>query len=140
MKFEIERGDVQNVAPANEKGAGSCQINDRQIMLHRDLTDIVEPGNHVMVAGTFRKKVFHALALKDLTQDKVRGIDCSNYVLLMGLGIMIFVMFGVMGMRELDANYLVKGFHQTVSFAGLAMTLFFIRYILRVNGAVKRVR
>ena len=140
MKFEIERGDVQDVATVNKNGSGSCQINDRQIMLHRDLADSVKQGDHVLVAGTFRKKVFHALALKDLTRDKVSGIDCSNYVLLMGLGIMVFIMFGIFGMRENDANYIIKGLQQGVSYAGLAMTIYYIRYILRVNSAVKRVR
>ena len=139
MKLEIEHGSVQDIAPVEKNGTSSCRINNRDIKLHRDLVDNVKSGEDIMVAGIFQKNVFRALALKDIARDKVSSIDCTNYVLLMGLGIMLFIMFGIFGMQETSEHNYIKGLEEGISFAGLALSAFLIRHILRINRAVSRV-
>ena len=139
MGLEIERGNVQDIAPLEKSGAGSCRINDRHIKLHRDLADTVKTGGDFMVAGTSRKGVFRALALKDIARDKVSSIDSTNYILLMGLGFITFIVFGVFDMQDTSENTNIVGLEEGISFAGLLMSVFIIRHILLISRAVSRV-
>lgn len=139
MRLELERGIVQSVEVTDKTGGGKCEINCREIKLHRDLIDNVHQGEEVLLVGVYRKKVFQALALKNITRNKVSGIDCTNYVLLMGLGFILFIMFGIFGMNEEAANFDLRYMEEVVSVTGLVLIVYFIRTIIRATGAVKRV-
>ncbi|HFE39662.1 MAG TPA: hypothetical protein ENK06_14810 [Gammaproteobacteria bacterium] len=140
MGVELKHGDVQNIDPISKNGTSRCRINNLDIELHRDLADSIKPGENVWIAGTFRKKVFHALALKKFGQNKIYGIDCTNYILLTGLGFILFIMFGVFGLRESSGHFFIKYLEELLSITGLAMIVYFIRYFYQANAAVNRIR
>ena len=140
MALELEHGEVQDIESLNKNGEARCRINNRHIKLHRDLSDSIKPGDDVWVAGATGKNMFHALALKKSGEDKVYGIDCTNYILLLGAGFILFIMFGVFGLQESGDHILLKYLDELVSTVGLVVAIYFVRYSYRVTSAVNRIR
>ena len=141
MGVKIERGNIEELMPIDEKGEGGCRINDLHVKLPRDLADSINTGDDVVVAGILRDSVLHAMALKDLTQEKVRGVDCTYYILLTGTGWFLFIMFGVFALQGIahgDSVYL-EALNTVISFFGLLLALYFTRHTFQIMGAVKRV-
>ena len=97
MAFTIEHGVIQNLTKDEEKGSASCEINNVSVDLHRDLTTKVSTGDEVIIVGTMEKDKMRALALKDVSKSNILGIDTTNYILLMGVGLYSIRFFQMVG-------------------------------------------
>ena len=141
MAIETERGKVQELTPPDEHGAATCRINNRSIMLPRDLADSVKEGDDVIVAGALKKDVFHAMAVKDFSRDKATGVDCTNYILLMSTGWIMFTMLGVFGLQAIGSGQIyIEALDDVLSIVGLILALVFLRLAMQVFSAIKQVR
>lgn len=141
MAIELERGKIQGLTPPDKHGAVTCRINGYNVNLPRDLADSVKEGDDVIVAGALRKDVFHAMAVKDFSRDKAIGVDCTNYVLLMSVGFILFTLLGVFGLQRIGTGEVyVETIDYLLSIAALIFAGVFLWHILQVVKATRRVR
>ena len=142
MAFTIEHGVIQNLTKDEEKGSASCEINNVSVDLHRDLTTKVSTGDEVIIVGTMEKDKMRALALKDVSKSNILGIDTTNYILLMGVGLYVFTMFSVFFIQGLmhHAQMSIEVMHTIILLVGLTWSLFFLRNMVRAISALNCIK
>ncbi|MDX1810392.1 MAG: hypothetical protein R3240_00470 [Gammaproteobacteria bacterium] len=141
MGVKLQRGNIQELMPADKKGASTCRVDERVVKLPRDLVDGVKNGDKVEIAGVIRKQVLHAMAINDISQSKVSGVDCTNSILLMGAGWLLFIMFGVFSLHSHMSNTQIylEALQEVVTVGGLLLALFCTRNFVQVIRSVNRV-
>jgi hypothetical protein len=134
MATTLLRGRVESVSIPAPNGAAECRIGDKTVALHRDLADSVKQGDDVLVAGFARDKVLKALALNNVTRSKLAQIDCTNNILLLGLGGFLAILFGVFGLGGSNGA-IVSSLEDAVAIAGIILGVVSLRALWRVIRA-----
>jgi hypothetical protein len=138
MGIKLQRGHVENITPSGKNGAVDCQIRDHKIKVHPYLADKFGAGDDVLVAGELKNNVLHAMAVNNFKQDKIAHIDCTNYILILGVSGYVGIMAGVFGLE--GSGGWVTSLQDVTSIIGLAIAALAIRRVVVVNRASNCVR
>ncbi len=84
MGMDVCRGTVSNLGKSEESGKTQCKVGESLVLLHRDLERNIAEGDEVIVAGEIAEGAIQALALHNISKDKISDVDASNHVL--GIG------------------------------------------------------
>jgi len=87
------------------------------------------------------KGAMHAMAVKNIKQDKTVKVDVTNYVLLIGAAGFLWVLCGVLGLRALGTGeILTESIDDIVSIAGFIIVMFSIRHMFLINKASNQLK
>lgn len=139
MYLISRRGNIEDLTTQDNNHTIDCRIGACKIKIHPDLVSSVGSGDDVLVAGESRSEVLHALAVHNITREKLAHIDSTNYFLVIALTGYISVMCAAFGLQAIGTPTLVEYLEDAVSIIGLAIVVVFINKIVRVNWATKRV-
>lgn len=143
MQIELKRGHASNVTPVEKpQGAVECTLENEKVLLNRDLADKVNEGDDILVAGKQNDSgVFHAVAIKNLSQNKVAQIDGTNYILALGLSGFIAIVCAVQAINYISwGNPTIASglaFAALVGFFGIPFTTLRIIEISKASRQVK---
>lgn len=140
MSMEIRRGTAENVVNTGKRGTLEFNIGDGKIVLHPDLTRGFNEGDEVIVAGYPYEGGLRAMALRNLTQDRTRQIDSSNYILVLGVAFFFFMLGFVQALQATIAGETsMANLNTVMSVAGLLVTLWVIVRVWRIRRAGLRI-
>jgi hypothetical protein len=138
MEMAIWRGHIENLSVPDPHGAAECRVGKATVRLPSDLTSSVVEGDKVLVAGSSADGVLDALAVHNLTRDKLTQIDPSNQVLLSCLWGFVFLMsLAIAWMFPMGAPFVI---FNALSILGIAGAIRSINRILRVARAANWIR
>lgn len=140
MEMAIWRGTIEDVTPPDSGGAVECRLAQGRINLHPDLTSNVGQGDKVLVAGNNADGVMHAMAVHNLTRNKLTQIDPSNQVLLAGLWGFIGMMSAAFGWPMLDHLSALSVVLNVLAIVGLIGVIRSALSIIRVTLAASWIR
>jgi hypothetical protein len=140
MSMEIRRGAATAIVKGDKQNSVECRIGASKVMLHGDLERIIKEGDDILVAGELREDVLHALAVKNMTQDRTLQIDGSNYTLVIGVGLFFWILGFVLGMQYLGAgNTTLATLNGCISLAGFVLGIWAFMQVLRIRRAGLRI-
>jgi len=141
MAIVILRGTVRNLTALEKNGTVKCRLDGYNVMVPIDLVSSMHEGDEVEVAGTMSKGAMHAMAVKNIKQDKTVKVDVTNYVLLIGAAGFLWVLCGVLGLRALGTGeILTESIDDIVSIAGFIIVMFSIRHMFLINKASNQLK
>jgi hypothetical protein len=143
MQIELKRGHASNITPIEKpQGAVECNLENGRVLLNRDLADKVNVGDDILVAGKLHDSgLFHAVAIKNLSQNKTAQIDGTNYILALGVSGFIAIVCAVQAI-----NYISWGFPTIASglafaaLVGLIGIPFTTLRIIEISRATRQVK
>ncbi|MCC6209156.1 MAG: hypothetical protein IT488_13545 [Gammaproteobacteria bacterium] len=138
MQMAIWRGQIENLTATDQQGESECQVGSTKVRLHPDLVSSVSEGDKVLVSGSSADGVLQAMAVHNLTKDKLTQIDPTNQILITGL-------FGFIGMLSLAVGWqntmnVLFLILNTVAIIGAAGAVRSISRIVRVARAASWIR
>jgi hypothetical protein len=138
MEMAIWRGHIENLTGPDPRGAAECRVGKATVRLPSDLVANVAEGDRVLVAGSSADGVLNAMAVHNLTRDRLTQIDPSNQVLLSCL-------WGFVGLMSLAIGWMYPMGAVFVICNGLAVVgtvgaIRCINGILRVARAANWIR
>ncbi len=140
MVMETRRGIATGIVKTDKGSAVECRLGEGKALLHPDLQRIVKEGDDILVAGDLRDDVLHALALKNMTQNKNAQIDGSNYTLLIGMGLFFWLLGFVFYVQTLAAgSSTIITLNLSLSLAGFFVGFWAVLQVLRIRRARLRV-
>lgn len=140
MGMEIRRGTAVDIGKPDKQGSVACRIGESNVMFHEDLERIVKEGDDILVAGVLRDDVLYGLAAKNMTQDRTRQIDGSNYTLVMGAGLFFWILGLVLSLQALvigDTTLTIL--NACMSVAGFVLGIWALMQVLRIRRAGLRI-
>jgi len=143
MEIVLERGRVATLNGPDKQGAVSGRVGRRNVKIHGDIANKLSQGDDVLVGGTMNNNVLEVVAMKSYKQDKVDGsdveqVDCTNFILLMGLGGLLFMLCGVFSMQGVMYPW-VNTNMGVISFAGFIGMFLALRRFVRIITVARRV-
>jgi hypothetical protein len=136
MVIEKVRGTIKNLTAPDKNGAAKCLLNEYKVVVPRDLVSSIREGDDVQIAGIIKKGELHAMAARNYQQNKTARVDATNYILLMGIGGFMGIMFGVFAFQSIDSgSTLIISIDDFISILGFLTMAFAIRYIVSINSA-----
>lgn len=135
MSIKLQRGRVGNITRSAKDRSVDCPIGNMQVTAHPNLAKAFASGDEVMVAGEVKNDVLHAFALRNLTQDKSAQIDCTNYILILGMGGYVGILCGVFGLEAVGTGSLLGMVQDAASIAGLMVAGWAVHRLLLVIKA-----
>jgi hypothetical protein len=136
MAVEKLRGTVSHLTILDKHGAAKCRLDSYTIMIPAALVRSFREGETVEVAGTIKNGALHVMAVKNIRQDKITRVDVTSYVMMMAVAGFLWVLFCVLGLRELGTGELLaESFDDIISFAGFVVVLLAIRHVHLINRA-----
>ena len=136
MSVEKLHGVVNHLITLNKHGAAKCRLDSYNVMIPASLVGSVHEGDVMEAAGTIKNGTLHAMAVKNIKQDKVSRMDVTSYVMLIAVAGFLWVLCGVLGLRELGTGeILAESFDDIISFAGFIIALLAIRHVHLINRA-----
>lgn len=140
MGMEIRRGTAADIVKTDNQSSIACRIGESNVMLHGDLERIVKEGDDILVAGVLRDDVLRALAVKNMTQNRTLQIDGSNYTLVMGAGLFIWILGLVLSLQALGiGDTTLSILNACMSVAGFALGIWAVMQVLRIRRAGLRI-
>lgn len=98
MQMAIWRGRIEQLTGPDQHGAAECRVGNMTVRLPSDLSGNLSNDDLVLVAGNTANEVLRAMAVHNLTREKMSQIDPTNQVLLTGL-------FGFIGLMSLAIGW-----------------------------------
>ena len=135
MAIKLQRGHVEGLTAPGKDGSVECRIRDQKVLVHPNLADKIHNGDDVLVAGELRNDVLQATAVNNFRQNKISHIDCTNYILILGVSGYIGIICGVFGLEAIDSTDWLTLLQYAASIIGLAVAAMSIRRIVMVNRA-----
>ncbi|MDH5300378.1 MAG: hypothetical protein OEW58_03345 [Gammaproteobacteria bacterium] len=142
MGIIVQRGQISAISAPDKDGSISCRLGEQAVKVHRDLADKVANGDDVMVAGEMKDQTLHAMALNNFSQGMSEQIDCTNNILLMGIGNILFVFLGIIGLQGISGSNIIDSVELVIAVAGLVLAVIAYRRMVRIirsNNIVKYV-
>lgn len=140
MSMETRRGAAAAIVKSEKQSRVECRLGESKVVLHGDLERIVKEGDDILVAGDLRDDVLHALAVKNMTQNRTLQIDGSNYTLMMGAGLFFWLLGFVLGMQYLGGGDTMRAtLNGGISLAGFVLGIWAVMQVLRIRRAGLRV-
>jgi len=140
MTIEVWQGQAKDIAKVGDKGGAECTLGQGKVNLHQDLERYVKEGNEIIVAGEVREDGLHAYALKNKSINKITQIDSANYILIIGCGLFIFLLFSILGIRYLTVgNTALFSLNGVISLAGAVVALWALVRALQINKASNQI-
>lgn len=140
MVMEIRCGKATEIVKAEKGNAVKCRLGESQALLHPDLQRILQEGDEIIIAGDLRDDVLHALALKNVTQNRSAKVDGSNYTLLIGAGLFCWLLGFVFYIQTMNAgDPTVTALNLALSVGGFVTGLWAIMQVLRIRRAGLRI-
>lgn len=140
MGMEIRRGTAANIVKNDNQNSVACRLGESNVMLHSDLERIVKEGDDILVAGDLRDDVLHALAVKNMTQDRTLQIDGSNYTLVMGAGLFFWILGLVLSLQALGVgDTTLSILNACMSLAGFILGIWAFMRVLSIRRAGLRI-
>ncbi|MBK8162985.1 MAG: hypothetical protein IPK65_07535 [Gammaproteobacteria bacterium] len=140
MEMAIWRGIVEDLTTPDSGGAVECRLAQGKIKLHSDLTSNVGRGDKVLVAGNIADGVLHAMAVHNLTRNRLTHIDPSNQVLLAGLWGFIGMMSAAFGWPMLGHLSALSVVLNVLAIVGIVGVIRSALHIIRVTLAANWIR
>lgn len=132
--MELWRGTASNLSSADKRGGVSCQVGERNVRLHPELTSSVKAGEDVLVGGEVRDNVMSAYAVKNFSTNRVIKIDYTFSMLFIGLGGFLTLLGLVLGAQSLVAGKAAgESMFALMAVAGVALVFVMIRRIARIS-------
>ncbi len=139
MSIETRRGIATGIIETGKRGVVECQIGETKITLHPDLVHRLKEGDDILVAGDLSEDGLHALALKNITQNKTVKIDGSNQVFIIGIGLFFWTLGFIFAMQILPSgNTTLVIINSGMSVAGCIVCIMAISRLLRIKRAERR--
>ena len=136
MAVEKIRGTVHHLTVLGKHGAAKCRLDSYTVTIPGGLASSVREGDVMEVAGTMKDGTLHAMAVKNIKQDKISSVDVTSYVMMIAVAGFLWVLCGVLGLRELGTGeILAESFDDIISFAGFVIVLLAIRHVHLINRA-----
>ena len=141
MAIEKIRGKVNNLKTPPKQGTATFRLDGRDIIVPQDLVDKVREGEDIEVAGTISKGALHAMAVRNVKQDRISRVDVTLYVLLIGIAGFLWVLCGVLGLRAMGTGAIItESVDDIVAIAGFIIVLMAIRHLSLINKASNQLR
>ena len=136
MAIEKLSGTVKHLTTLDKHGAAKCRLDSYTIMIPAVLASSVHEGEVMEVAGTIKNGALHAMAVKNIKQDKISRVDVTSYVMMIAVAGFLWVLCGVLGLRELGTGeILAESFEDIISFGGFVVVLLAMRHVHLINRA-----
>jgi len=139
MGAKLLNGLVESLSGMPDSEAAECQLGGSKIYLHRDIAQSVRNGDNVFISGLETKDGLRALAVNNTSLKKIDQIDCTNHILLFGLGFVLTIMLGVFGLQG-SSGVGISAVEDVVALAGAALAVVSVRSTLRIIKATNSVR
>lgn len=140
MEMAIWRGTIEDLTPPDSGGVVECQLAQGKVKLRSDLTSNVGRGDKVLVAGNIADGVLHAMAVHNLTRNRLTQIDPSNHVLLAGLWGFIGMMCAAFGWPMLGHLNALSVALNVLAIVGIVGVIRSVLHIIRVTLAANWIR
>ncbi len=134
MGIALQRGHVEEVVQSDKNGAANCRVSEQKIRMSSTLAGIVAEGDNVLVAGEIKKNVLQAYAVNNLGKGKTARIDSTSFILLMGVGGYLGIMFGVISLMTATGG-LIGSLQDVLSIAGFILAGVALRRVVLINRA-----
>jgi hypothetical protein len=140
MEMAIWRGNIEDLTPPDPRGGVECRLGKDTVKVHPDLASNIGNGDKVLVAGNTADGVLHAMAVHNLTRNRLTHIDPSNQVLVAGLWGFICLMSAAFGLPGVIHANLYSVALSMLAFVGLVGVIRNIQRITRVTRAANWIR
>lgn len=140
MEMAIWRGHIEALTPPDPRGAVECRVGQANVKVHPDLVSSIGNGDKVLVAGSSADGVLHAMAVHNLTRQKLAHIDPSNQVLLAGLWGFIALMSAAFGWPVINHLTVYSVVLNVLAIVGMVGVVRSILRITRVSRAASWIR
>jgi len=140
MEMAIWRGTIEELTPPDSRGTVECRLAQGKIRLHTDLASNAGEGDKVLAAGSIAGGELHAMAIHNLTRNRLTHIDPSNQVLLAGLWGFIGMMSAAFGWPMIDHPGVLSVALNVLAIAGLVGVIRSALHITRVTRAANWIR
>ena len=137
MAIKLQRGHVEGLTAPEKDGSVECRISNQKILVHPYLADNIRS---VLVAGELKNDTLQAMAVNNFRQEKISHIDCTNYILILGVSGYIAIICGVFGLEATDSGDWLTILQYVASILGFAVAAISIRRVVMVNRADNCVR
>lgn len=134
MQTKFQRGLVDSIEPGKD-GSVICRVGNQPVTLHPDLAGSIAHGDDIAVAGEVKNEMLHATAIRNFKQDKFAEVDCTNYILLMALGIIVFILFGILGVIIGSDSSMINSAADVASIAGFVLAALTLRRFIQMIRA-----
>lgn len=139
MERKLLNGVIEGFSRVKDASVATCQVGGQKIYLHRDLADEVRNGDDAYIYVVAVKDGFRALALKNITRDKVSQIDCTNNILLFGTGFVLAFIFGIIGLQGAQGPT-ISTIQEIIGVLGVALAVYALRATIQIMKATSVVR
>ncbi len=141
MAIEKLRGKVNHLKTSAKQGTAAFRLDGRNVIVPHDLVDKVREGEDIEVAGTISKGELHAMAVRDVKQDRISHVDVTMYVFLIGIAGFLWALCGVLGLRAMGTGAIItESVDDIVAIAGFITVLMAIRHLSLINKASNQLK
>lgn len=136
MSIEVCHGHATAIVKTKDQKSSECLVGEHRVRLHPDLERHVGEGDEIVVAGELNDGLLQAVALRNVTRHRSSQADGSNYTLLFGAGIFLWILGFVLSMQYLGiADTTLASLNAFISICGLMLSVWAAMRVLRIRRA-----
>lgn len=139
MKFNVQRGQVEQMSQPEKDGSVFCQIGDSKAHLHPHLLGNIGNGETVIVAGRKKNDVLEPMVVKNLLRHKTTQVDSVGFMLIAMLGLFFTLLSLGFVVSSVNQTITLKSVLELIAATGFVVFFWYIRRFFFINDCVKEI-